>query len=144
MKKWIWKWYSYLFCFFFFVSSLLLYIYIYIYIYIRDFDPWSSHTKDSKMVLVPSLLNTQHYKVWIKGEGVSPSPAPWCSTYWKGCHRVAHDYTHQLIYIYIYLYIYYDCADIDVTALWSHRRETDCHLAPWTLSLSLSLSLSAI
>ena len=25
-------------------------------------------TKDSKMVLDDTLLNTQHYKVWIKGE----------------------------------------------------------------------------
>ena len=28
----------------------------------------SSHTKDTKMVLDASLLNTQHYKVWIKGK----------------------------------------------------------------------------
>ena len=28
----------------------------------------SSHTKDSKMVLDASLLNTQHYKVCIKGK----------------------------------------------------------------------------
>ena len=27
-----------------------------------------SHTKDSKMVLDDSLLNTQHYKVQIKGK----------------------------------------------------------------------------
>ena len=38
--------------------------------------------KDSKMVLDASLLNTQHYKVRIKGkveqcrEGVAPSPTP--------------------------------------------------------------------
>ena len=36
--------------------------------------------KTQKMVLDASLLNTQHYKVWIKGkveqsrEGVAPSP----------------------------------------------------------------------
>ena len=30
------------------------------------FNPRSSHTKDSKMVLDATLLNTQHYKVWIK------------------------------------------------------------------------------
>ena len=29
----------------------------------------SSHTKDSKkLVLCAALLNTQHYKVWIKGK----------------------------------------------------------------------------
>ena len=46
--------------------------------------------KTQKMVLDASLLNTQHYKVRIKGkveqsrEGVAPSPTPWCSSYWKG------------------------------------------------------------
>ena len=45
-----------------------------IYIYISPmarrprFNPRSSHTKDSKMVLDASLLNTQHYKVRIKGK----------------------------------------------------------------------------
>ena len=34
---------------------MLLYIYIYIY-----------HTKDTKMLLDNSLLNTQHYKIPIK------------------------------------------------------------------------------
>ena len=32
------------------------------------FNPRSSHTKDSKMVLDASLLNTQHYKVRIMGK----------------------------------------------------------------------------
>ncbi len=32
------------------------------------FNPRSSHTKDSKMVLDAILLNTQHYKVRIKGK----------------------------------------------------------------------------
>ena len=32
------------------------------------FNPRSSHTKDSKMVLDASLLNPQHYNVWIKGK----------------------------------------------------------------------------
>ena len=32
------------------------------------FNPWSSHTKDSKMVLDAILLNTLHYKVRIKGK----------------------------------------------------------------------------
>ena len=34
----------------------------------RGFSPRSSHTKDSKMVLDAALLNTQHYKVRIKGK----------------------------------------------------------------------------
>ena len=32
------------------------------------FNPRSSHTKDSKMVLHATSPNTQHYKVWIKGK----------------------------------------------------------------------------
>ena len=43
-----------------------------------------------KMVLDTSLLNTQHYKVRLKGkveqsrERVAPSPTLRCSSYWKG------------------------------------------------------------
>ena len=57
--------------------------------------------KTQKMVLA-SLLNTQHYKVRIKGkveqsrEGVAPSPTPWCSSYRKGSLRVTLDYGRQL------------------------------------------------
>ena len=60
--------------------------------------------KTQKMVLDASLLNTQHYKVRIKGkveqsrEGVAPSPTPWCSSYWKGSLRVTLDYGHQFTY----------------------------------------------
>ena len=61
------------------------------------------------MVLDASLLNTQHYKVWIKGkveqsrEGVAPSPTHWCSSYWKGSLRVTLDYGRQLYFTYIYV-----------------------------------------
>ena len=54
------------------------------------------------MVLDASLLNTQHYKVRIKGkveqsrEVVAPSPKPWCSSYQKGSPRVTLDYGRQL------------------------------------------------
>ena len=54
------------------------------------------------MVLDASLLNTQHYKVRIKGKveqsrkGVAPSPTPWCSSYRKGSLRVTLDYGRQL------------------------------------------------
>ena len=34
----------------------------------QGFNPWFSHTKDQKIVLDASLLNTQHYKVWIMGK----------------------------------------------------------------------------
>ena len=61
--------------------------------------------KTQKMVLDASLLNTQHYKVRIKGkvkqsrEGVAPSPTPWCSSYRKGSLRVTLDYGRQLVYL---------------------------------------------
>ena len=64
--------------------------------------------KTQKMVLDTSLLNTQHYKVRIKGkveqsrEGVAPSPTPWCSSYRKGSLRVTLDYGRQL-YFYLVL-----------------------------------------
>ena len=62
------------------------------------------------MVLDASLLNTQHYKVRIKGkveqsrEGVAPSPTHWCSSYRKGSLRVTLDYGRQLYLLYIYIY----------------------------------------
>ena len=58
--------------------------------------------KTQKMVLDASLLNTQHYKAWIKGkveqsrEGVAPSTTHWCSSYRKGSLRVTLDYGRQL------------------------------------------------
>ena len=54
--------------------------------------------KTLKMVLDTTLLNTQHYKVgsrvkWSNpGNGVAPSPTPWCSSYRKGSLRVTLDY----------------------------------------------------
>ena len=66
--------------------------------------------KTQKMVLDTSLLNTQHYKVRIKGkveqsrEGVAPSPTHWCSSYRKGSFRVTLDYGRQL-YLLIAIYI---------------------------------------
>ena len=54
--------------------------------------------KTQKMVLDATLLNTQHYKVCIKGKmdnpgkGVTPSPTPrFSSSYWKGSLRVTLD-----------------------------------------------------
>ena len=60
--------------------------------------------KTQKMVPDASLLNTQHYKVRIKGKvgqsgkGVTPSSTPWCSSYRKGSLRVTLDYSHQQLY----------------------------------------------
>ena len=92
-------------------------IYIYIGLAVRVFAngpgdlgsiPGRVIPKTQKMVLDDSLLNTQHYKVRIKGkvgqsrEGVAPSPTPWCSSYRKGSLRVTLDYGRQLYFIYIY------------------------------------------
>ena len=58
--------------------------------------------KTQKMVLDPSLLYTQHYKVRIKakwsnqGKGVTLSPTPWCSSYRKGSLQVTLDIGRQL------------------------------------------------
>ena len=63
--------------------------------------------KTQKMVLDASLLNTQHYKVRIKGkveqsrEGVAPSPTLWCSSYRKGSLRVTLDYGRQLYFLFL-------------------------------------------
>ena len=67
--------------------------------------------KTQKMVLDASLLNTQHYKVRIKGkveqsrEGVAPSPTPWCCSYRKGNLRVTLDYGRQLYFNMIFSYV---------------------------------------
>ena len=61
--------------------------------------------KTQKMVLDASLLNTQHYKVRIKGigvspgKGVAPSPIPWCSSYQKESLWVTLDNDRQLYFI---------------------------------------------
>ena len=60
------------------------------------------------MVLDVTSLNTQHYKVWIKGKwnypekGVVPSATPCCSSYWKESFWVFLNYgrpTYICIYI---------------------------------------------
>ena len=64
--------------------------------------------KTQKMVLDASLLNTQYYKVQIKGkvdqssERSSASPTSQCSSYRKGSLQVILDYGHQL-YFFTYL-----------------------------------------
>ena len=56
--------------------------------------------KTQKMVLDSFLLNTQHYKVRIKGKVEQSrersSTLPWCSSYRKGNHRVTLDCSCQL------------------------------------------------
>ena len=65
-----------------------------------------SYQRLKKMVLDTALLNTQHYKVSIKGKmehpgnGVAPSPTPQCSSYWKGSLQVTLNYGRQLYYFF--------------------------------------------
>ena len=80
--------------------------------------------KTQKMVLDASLLNTQHYKVRIKGkveqsrEGVAPSPTP-CSSYRKGSLRVTLDYGRQLYFTYLAhrLFEYWKYREMNTRAL---------------------------
>ena len=59
------------------------------------------------MVLNVSLLNTQNYKVQIKGKwsnpgkGVAPSPTLRCSSYWKGSPLVAFDDSRPSYFAYL-------------------------------------------
>ena len=98
-----------------YILFLFIYIYIYIYIYCCVFNrpiglvvrvfangpgdlgsiPGHVIPKTLKMVLDTSLLNTQRYKVHIKGkveqsrERSSTSHTPRCRSYWKGSLLVA-------------------------------------------------------
>ena len=74
------------------------------------------------MVLDTPLLNTQHYKLRIKGKveqsrEKSGAPlTPWCSSYLKGSLRVTLNYGHQLYLFTLYLIIWH---------YGSSREETD-------------------
>ena len=94
------------------------------------------------MVLDASLLNTQHYKVWIKGkveqsrEGVAPSPTHWCCSYQKGSLRVTLDYGRQL---YFYLLFTYQGSSVAST-----EKDIDTKLTKaWTAINRLSIILKS-
>ena len=65
--------------------------------------------KTKKMILDASLLNTQYFKVRIKGkveqsrERSSAFPTPWCSSYRKGKLRVTLDCCRQLYFRILFL-----------------------------------------
>ena len=106
--------------------------------------------KTQKMVLDASLLNTQHYKVWIKGkveqsrEGVAPSPTHWCSSYRKGSLRVTLDYGHQLYFL---LYFYYVVANMlncnTVGSEYTLQQHYYNHLQTNILRKGMALALNA-
>ena len=64
--------------------------------------------KTQKKVLDTILLNTQHYKVSIKGKvgqsrEVAPFLTPWCNSFWKEILRVTFDQDRQLYFFFIIL-----------------------------------------
>ena len=65
------------------------------------FPPRSSHSRLKKCYLIPPCLTLciLRYGSRVKwsnpGNGVAPSPTPWCSSYWKRSLRVALDYGRQ-------------------------------------------------
>ena len=69
--------------------------------------PKTKKKKKKKIVLDTSLLNTQQYKVHIKGkveqsrERSSVTPTPRCNSYLKGSLLVTLDYSRQLYLQYI-------------------------------------------
>ena len=93
------------------------------------------------MVLDASLLNTQHYKVRIKGkveqsrEGVAPSATPWCSSYRKGSPRVTLDYGRQLTYICVcvYLCLCYGLSTLPLFYLYIYVRNRNTDKGRWTI-----------
>ena len=60
-----------------------------------------SYQRLQKWYLIPPCLNLSiiRYVSRVKwsnpGNGVAPSPTPWCCSYWKGSLLVALDYSHQ-------------------------------------------------
>ena len=100
--------------------------------------------KIKKMVLETSLLNIQHYKIWIKGKmsnpgkGIVPSAAPQCSSYWKESFRVALDYGQPT-------HAYWCMCDHDILSSEDNAYRLHAHIPSLSLFLflsSLSLSLS--
>ena len=68
-----------------------------------------SYQKTQKWYLIPPCLTLSiiRYVSRVKwsnpGKGVAPSPAPQCSSYWKGSLRVALDYGRQLYYLFLHV-----------------------------------------
>ena len=71
------------------------------------FNPRSSYTKDSEMVLDAYLVNTQHYKIHITGKWsnswkeIAPFPTPQCRSDWKGSLCVTLDYGRLTLCVYV-------------------------------------------
>ena len=117
-----------------------------------------------KWYLIPPCLTLSiiRYVLRVKGsnpgKGVVPSPAPWCSSYWKGSFWVALDYGHQLYYIYIYIYIYLEKSKVLQYFIWdtilqvfarvmmmmNHTRLWDVKLTLYSLSSTCWIGLYSL
>ena len=94
---WFWVFFS---CYFFYTVTyfgclffkLLFFFFLFISILMNEKGKRKQVIpKTLKMVFDTSLLNTP-------GKGVTPSPTPSCSSYWKGSLLVALDYGRQLYF----------------------------------------------
>ena len=78
--------------------------------------------------MIPSCLTISNirYASRVKWsypvKGVMPSPAHWCSTYWKGSLLVTLDYGHQLYFIII--------TEFKPVKLCLKKKLTLCHILP--------------
>ena len=92
--------------------------------------------KTQKVILDVSLLNTQHYKIWIKGKwsnpgnGVESFPTPWYSSYWKGSLWVILDFSRLTIYnVNLYFLVIYNSRDF------KHINNTNKNIHSWNISI---------
>ena len=75
-------------------------------------DQVESYQRRKKMIHYASLLNTQHYKVRLKGKWsspekrVAPFPTPRCSSYRKGRLWVTLFYGRQLYLLFIWYNVF--------------------------------------
>ena len=107
-------------CLFFFSYSHTLYIYIYILAgspmvwetRVQSLVEPHQRLKKCYLMLACSALSTIRWGSRVKwsnpGNGVAPSPTPWCSSYWKGEPLGHPQLRSPTLYIYIYIYIYTD------------------------------------
>ena len=109
-----------------------------------------SYQRLKKWYLMPPCLTLSiiRYGSRVKwsnpGNGVAPSPTPWCSSYRKGSLRVTLDYGRQLyFYILIYIYIYiYTCINIYIYIYINETKPSTKHRSVnQNLSSNLCLAL---
>ena len=94
------------------------------------FNPWSSHTKDSKWYLMSLSLTLSMIRYgsrvkWVNpGKGVTPSCAPWYGSYQKGSLLVTLDYGCQL-------YLLRPCQRAIKAEKWKGEGDTNLSSCAW-------------